>query len=392
MIERKMQTMSHSPDPYLLPPAPRPPEPSRRFSWLVILLALLVGFSVYRQLTDFWRGPAAEPRAITPRGDLAEAEKTTIEIFQQAAPSVVYITSVALRRDRLGFDVFEIPQGTGSGFIWDTGGHVVTNFHVVQAALEKRDALRVTLNDHSTYDAEIVGASPDKDVAVLRIRAPAARLKPLPLGTSADLQVGQQVYAIGNPFGLDYTLTTGIVSALGRSIQSVTRRRIEDVIQTDAAINPGNSGGPLLDSAGRLIGVNTAIYSPSGSSAGIGFAVPVDTVSRVVPQVITHGRVIRPALGVYPAHDNIARQMNIRGVLIREVEEGSGAEKAGLRGIRQAPDGSILLGDVIQQVDGQPIRDIDSLLNLLEKRNVGDVVEVIVLRDDEPLTVKVQLQ
>jgi len=276
--------------------------------------------------------------------------------------------------------------------VWDDGGHVVTNFHVVQAALEKRDAIRVTLNDRSTYDAEVVGVSPDQDLAVLRIRAPSVRLRPIPLGTSADLQVGQQVYAIGNPFGLDYTLTTGIVSALGRTIQSVTRRRIEDVIQTDAAINPGNSGGPLLDSAGRLIGVNTAIYSPSGSSAGIGFAVPVDTVVRVVPQVITHGRVIRPRLGVYPAPDSIARRMNIQGVLVREVEEGSGAEQAGLRGVRQMPDGTILLGDIILQIDGQPIRDTDALLNTLEKRKVDDVVEVTILRDDQTQTVKIRLR
>lgn len=384
--------MSYSPDSYTLPPTPRQPEPSRRFSWLVVLLALLVAFSVYRQLTDFWRTGSGEPRAITPRGDLADAEKTTIEVFQQTAPSVVYITSVALRRDRFGLDISEIPQGTGSGFVWDDGGHVVTNFHVVQAALEKRDAIRVTLNDRSTYDAEVVGVSPDQDLAVLRIRAPSVRLRPIPLGTSADLQVGQQVYAIGNPFGLDYTLTTGIVSALGRTIQSVTRRRIEDVIQTDAAINPGNSGGPLLDSAGRLIGVNTAIYSPSGSSAGIGFAVPVDTVVRVVPQVITHGRVIRPRLGVYPAPDSIARRMNIQGVLVREVEEGSGAEQAGLRGVRQMPDGTILLGDIILQIDGQPIRDTDALLNTLEKRKVDDLVEVTILRDDQTQTVKIRLQ
>jgi len=216
----------------------------------------------------------ALPRAITPRGDLAEEEKTTIALFRQASPSVVHITTLAVRQDAFSLDVFQIPQGTGSGFVWDNQGRIVTNFHVIRDA----DAAQVTLADHSSWKARLVGAYPDKDLAVLMVDAPKDRLHPIAIGTSHDLQVGQRLFAIGNPFGLDQSLTTGIISALGREIESVNRRAIKDMIQTDAAINPGNSGGPLLDSSGRLIGVNTAIYSPSGASAGIGFAIPVDEV------------------------------------------------------------------------------------------------------------------
>ena len=206
---------------------------------------------------------------------------------------MVFITTTTRQVDFWTRNVFEVPQGTGSGFVWDESGHIVTNYHVVQGAA----SAKVTLGE-TEYDADTVGVAPDQDLAVLEIRAARANLAPIAIGTSADLQVGQKVFAIGNPFGLDHTLTTGIVSALGRTIQSVTNRPIDGAIQTDAAINPGNSGGPLLDSAGRLIGVNTAIYSPSGASAGIGFAVPVDTVSRIVPELITHGKVVRPRLGV----------------------------------------------------------------------------------------------
>ncbi len=248
---------------------------------------------------------------ITPRGDLAADEKSMIAIFRQASPSVVHITTLAVRQDAFSFDVLQIPQGTGSGFVWDADGHVVTNFHVIQEA----DAATVTMADHSNWKAHLVGAYPDKDLAVLRVDAPPASLHPIPIGTSHDLQVGQKVFAIGNPFGLDQSLTTGIISALGREIQSVTQRPIKDVIQTDAAINPGNSGGPLLDSAGRLIGVNTAIYSPSGVSAGIGFAIPVDEVNRLVPQLIRHGRVIRPGLGIQVGPDRLAAELGLSGVL-----------------------------------------------------------------------------
>jgi S1-C subfamily serine protease len=229
--------------------------------------------------------PQAQPRAVTPRGDLAADDKATIELFKAVSPSVVHITNLGVRRDRFTLDVQQVPRGTGTGFVWDTNGFVVTNFHVVEGA----STVRVILADHSGYDSSQIWGYPDKDLAVVRINAPKEKLKPIAVGTSHDLQVGQKTLAIGNPFGLDQTLTNGIVSALGREIESANGRPLRGVIQTSAAINPGNSGGPLLDGAGRLIGVNTAILSPSGTFAGIGFAIPVDEVNQVVPQLIAHG-------------------------------------------------------------------------------------------------------
>ncbi len=317
-------------------------------SWMILLLMVGVAWLLVDRYRYVLYDPNAVPRAITPRGDLAGDEQTNIEVFQSASPSVVYITSLAIQRDRFSLNLLEIPQGTGSGFIWNSDGHVITNFHVIQNA----SGAKVTLADHSTWDARLVGTAPDQDLAVLSINAPRSRLKPLPIGRSSDLQVGQNVFAIGNPFELDQTLTTGIISALGREINSVSGRTIPDVIQTDAAINPGNSGGPLLDSAGRLIGVNTAIYSPSGSSAGIGFAVSVDTVNRVVPQLIRYGRVVRPGLGGRFANDATAQRMGIKGVLTMEVTEGSAAAIAGLKGTRRNRQGHLILGDVIVGISG----------------------------------------
>jgi S1-C subfamily serine protease len=239
---------------------------------LLVVLVVLLAVLLYREMGfGLFRGPTGKPRPVTARGDLAADEKATIELFQNASPSVVYVSPVELRQNVFTLNVTEV-RGTGSGFVWDEQGHIVTNFHVIQDANE----CRVTLFDNSTYDASLVGYAADKDMAVLHISAPADRLRPILIGTSGDLKVGQKVFAIGNPFGLDYTLTTGVVSALNREIQSPAGRTIQGVIQTDAAINPGNSGGPLLDSAGRLIGMTTSIYSPSGASAGLGFAVPVD--------------------------------------------------------------------------------------------------------------------
>jgi S1-C subfamily serine protease len=371
-------------------------ERSAGVFWAALLLfaaALLGGSCVallLRSGISGWRSaaPPVEPRAITPRGDLAADEKTTIELFKRCAPSVVYITNLAVRRDAFGFNVTEIPQGTGSGFVWDDQGHVVTNFHVIQGA----QRAEVTLQDHSSWPAALVGVLADKDVAVLRIDAPRATLRPILVGTSADLQVGQRVFAIGNPFGLDQTLTTGVISALKRQIRSVTNRPIQDVIQTDAAINPGNSGGPLLDSAGRLIGVNTAIYSPSGSSAGIGFAVPVDTVNRVVPQLVAHGRVVRPGLGVVLADDALARRLGVEGALVLQVSDGSAAERAGLRPTHRDEYGRIFLGDAIVAVDGQPVRSGDDLGLRFENLAVGDEVTLTLVRDQQRVDVKVQLQ
>lgn len=328
------------------------------------------------------------PVAVTPRGDLAEDEKATIALFRKASPSVVHITTVAVRQDAWSFNVLEIPEGTGTGFIWDDRGRVVTNYHVIRSG----DKAMVTLQDQSAWEASLVGAAPDKDLAVLQIAAPKDRLVPILVGTSDDLQVGQKAFAIGNPFGLDQTLTSGIISALDRQIESVTRRPIRGMIQTDAAVNPGNSGGPLLDSAGRLIGVNTSIYSPSGASAGIGFAIPVDTVRRVVPQIIAHGRLERPVLGVLLAEERLARRMGVEGLLILEVTPGSGAARAGLQPARRDRLGRIVPGDVIVGVDGKKVATSDDLYLALENRKVGDTVRVSVRRGSAVRDVEVQLQ
>ncbi|HEY4492827.1 MAG TPA: trypsin-like peptidase domain-containing protein, partial [Acidobacteriota bacterium] len=306
------------------------------------VVGLIAGLLFARWLLEHKKGGGI--RDLSPRvGAVAEEtpllpeERNTIDVFENAAKSVVFITSKALQYDFFSMNVFETPQGAGSGFLWDEEGHVVTNFHVIAGA----NALTVTLSDHSSYEAAVVGGEPNKDLAVLRIKAPSGKLIPVRIGTSDKLLVGQKVLAIGNPFGLDQTLTVGIVSALGRQIQSVTDRKIQDVIQTDAAINPGNSGGPLLDSNGSLIGVNTAIVSPSGAYAGIGFAVPVNTVKRVVPQLIRFGKVIRPGLGVGIVSDSVAQRLGIEGVIIGQVRPGSSAAEAGLRGIQRSWGGEI---------------------------------------------------
>jgi S1-C subfamily serine protease len=373
------------------PNDPQPPPsspPSRWRFWFVLTLIVGLVWLVGNRLRSGQHNTNVIPRTVTPRGDLAADERATIELFRQASPSVVYITSLARRRDIFSLNLFEIPQGTGSGFVWDQNGHIITNFHVIQGA----SGARVTLADQSVWDAQLVGTAPDQDLAVLYINAPKQQLAPITIGTSSDLQVGQKVFAIGNPFGLDQTLTTGIISALGREITAVTDRTISGVIQTDAAINPGNSGGPLLDSAGRLIGVNTAIYSPSGLSAGIGFAVPVDTINRVVPQLIRHGRIIRPGLGVRIADDATARRFGLQGVLIIQVEKGSAAETAGLHGTTRDAEGRLLLGDVIVGINADAITTSHDLMNILEKYTVGTTVTVAVLRQGARLTVPVTLQ
>jgi S1-C subfamily serine protease len=264
----------------------------------------------------------------------------------------------------------------------------VTNFHVIQGASEAQ----VTLSDQTVWDAKVIGTEPDKDIAVLKINAPKSSLRPLQIGLSSDLRVGQSVLAIGNPFGLDQTLTTGVISGLGREIESVSKRPIQDVIQTDAAINPGNSGGPLLDSSGRLIGVNTAIYSPSGSSAGIGFAVPVDTVNRIVPQIIKYGRAIKPVVGIQLLPDAMARQQRIDGIVIRGVAPGSGAEAAGLEGLLPDRRGNWIIRDVITGIEGKDVSDQNSLYRVLDRFKVGDEVTLTVERPgSKPRDVKVIL-
>ena len=319
---------------------------------------------------------------------LLENERNTIEVFEKTSNSVVYIKNKGLKRDYFSRNVFEIPQGSGSGFIWDDTGHIVTNYHVIEDA----KILTVTLFDNSVYEAKVVGVDSSKDLAVLKIDAPYNKLKPINTGDFNTLKVGRKVLAIGNPFGLDFTLTTGIISAMGREIKSTTGRTIHNVIQTDASINPGNSGGPLINSAGRLIGVNTAIVSPSGSSAGIGFAIPINTVLQVVPQLIKFGKVIRPGLGVIVLDDTYSKRLGIEGVVIREVRNNSSADYAGLKGLRRNVLGQVILGDIIIGIGGQAVTNGDELSEELEKYKVGDRIDVIILRDDQHFRVKVELQ
>jgi S1-C subfamily serine protease len=319
---------------------------------------------------------------------LGADERATIEVFEQASRSVVFITTSALRRDYWSLNLFEVPRGSGSGFVWDSRGYIVTNFHVIADA----SSIEVVMADQSEYEARVAGIDPDHDLAVLKIEAPPEKLEPVRTGRSSTLLVGQKVLAIGNPFGLDQTLTTGVVSAIGRTISSMTDRSIDGVIQTDAAINPGNSGGPLLDSSGRLIGVNTQILSPSGAYAGVGFAVPVDIVSRVVPQLIDYGKVIKPGFGVQPLSDRQAARWGITGVVLMRVDRGSAAARAGLQGMRQIRPGRFEIGDVIVGIDGEAVENLDDLYRVLDPHAVGDEVELEILREGERRTVSITLQ
>lgn len=365
-----------------------PARNSRLAAILAATLLLGAGFAV-----DVPRGrnSTPEPRPVVPRGAFGTEEAATIALFEAARGSVTYITTREQVRDFWTRNVFSVPRGTGSGFIWDEAGHVVTNFHVVSGASEAW----VRLADGSDHRAALTGASPAHDLAVLRIdfgqRPPPA----LPLGSSADLRVGQKVFAIGNPFGLDWTLTTGIVSALDRSLPGENQNLVQHLIQTDAAINPGNSGGPLLDSAGRLIGINTAIYSPSGASAGIGFAVPVDTLNRVVPQLITFGSYQRPTLGVEVDEDwnrRLQLAFGVRGVVILSVQDGGAAARAGLRGVRVGRDGSIAPGDIIVAVAGRPVATVAELLGRLDDQEVGATITLAVIREGSRVEIPVTLQ
>lgn len=326
-------------------------------------------------------------RAESPSLGFTAAEQATIKLFENAAPSVCFITTSNVRRDYWTRNVMEIPGGTGSGFVWDSDGHIVTNYHVIQ----KADRYQVTLSDQSMHEAELVGVAPDKDLAVLRINVPKRDLRPIPVGNSIKLRVGQSVFAIGNPFGLDQTLTTGIVSALGREIQSVAKIPIRDVIQTDAAINPGNSGGPLLDSSGRLIGVNTAIYSPSGASAGIGFSIPVNVVRWVVPDLIRYGKVKRPVMGIEPAAQQFLQRLGREGVLVLDVYKDSPADRAGIQPTYRNRSGQIVLGDIITSLNGKAIGSFNDLFLELEKYKPGDVISLEVERDEKVQEIELEL-
>ncbi len=371
------------------------PEPDpvlrrlRWITWTIVLIVVLWQFLPW--IERYLIGLTAEPRAVTPRGELASDERAIIQIFEQASPSVVFITTRQRVVSPWTRNVLSVPRGTGSGFVWDDLGHVVTNNHVIENSSEAT----VRLNDGRSYSAVLVGTSPVHDLAVLRINVPFNRPPPVPVGTSSDLKVGQKVFAIGNPFGLDYTLTSGIVSALDRSLEAEDGTSIEHLIQTDAAINPGNSGGPLLDSAGRLIGINTAIYSPSGTYAGIGFAVPVDTVNRVVPQLIAQGKYIGPSLGISVDADinrALTEQLDIQGVLVITVEPGSAAEAAGLRATQLDRRGNVIPGDVILAIDGERVESVFALLSKLDNHRIGDRVTLRVWRSGRELELSVVLQ
>ena len=356
---------------------------------LLLMNALLLSAAAY--LLVIQSAPAAEPRTIIPRGDLAADERATIELFRNARESVVFISTRQRVADFWTRNVYSVPRGSGSGLIWNETGHIVTNYHVIEGASEAQ----IQLADGRQFGASLVGASPQHDLAVLKIggigfSAPAR----VPIGTSSDLQVGQNVFAIGNPFGLDWTLTKGIVSALDRSLPNENGPDIRHLIQTDAAINPGNSGGPLLDSAGRLIGINTAIYSPSGASAGVSFAVPVDTVMRVVPQLIADGRYTRPTLGIESEDDineRLKRASGIDGVFILRVEPGSVAEHAGLTAAQRTRRG-VVPGDIVLALNGEPVSRVGDLLARLDDFRVGQNVELTLVRGGAQRNVRLKLE
>ncbi|KAL3783822.1 hypothetical protein HJC23_005315 [Cyclotella cryptica] len=395
-------------------------------------------FLAFRQSASAQLAVDAPPQQINTGQKVAAAsrllcadleEENRIAIFERVAPSVVYIDTFAEKRDVFSTNVMEVPIGSGSGYIWDSEGHIVTNFHVVQEAksaqvailtassavsgnalLSKQTGGGSSMDDpvnainpftsvrpgalgsvgstalngftRNVYKARVIGVDPTKDIAVLKVDAPINELRPIEVGTSQGLRVGQGSLAIGNPFGLDHTLTTGVISGLGREVKSPTGRPISNVIQTDAAINPGNSGGPLLDSSGRMIGMATAIYSPSGASAGVGFAIPADTVQYVVTMLIENGQIIRPLLGVSILDSKQARQaLGItKGVLILEVKPGTPAFKAGLRGIRRSDSGIIEIGDIITAIEGSQITKEEDLFKAVEQFEPGDVVTVTVNR------------
>ncbi len=397
---------------------PSPPERGLYRTVLVPVLVVTIILALL-QVLEWWRGgpdetstdprtaqppsgpaPRGEPDATTAReapddaeraerawNDLCQEEQRTVAIFERVSPAVVSVANRAVVRGGFfGLTLYELEQGAGSGFVWDREGHVISNYHVVHNST----SLTVTLRDGTSYDARLVGVDPDRDLAVLKIDAPEHLLSPIETGSSQDLRVGQRALAIGNPFGLDTTLTVGVVSALGRTIQSMTNRRISDVIQTDAAINPGNSGGPLLDFQGRLIGVNTAIVSPSGAYAGVGFAVPVDTVRRVVPQLIEHGRVRRAGMGIELLPDHITRRSGVQGVGILAVAPNGPAARAGLEGVRRRR-GGLYFGDILVAVADVPVASTDDYAAVMDECRAGETVRVEVVRDGRRRRVAVTL-
>lgn len=320
---------------------------------------------------------------------LLENERNNIVVYKAAVKSVVNISNIRLARSFWNYDVQKVPQGSGSGFIWDGSGHIVTNYHVIDRGVE---FLVTFQDDKKQYKAKLLGGDPRKDIAVLKLEERPKELFPVTAGTSADLEVGQKAIAIGNPFGLDHTMTTGIISALGRKIQGYGEVTIHGMIQTDSSINPGNSGGPLLDSSGKLIGMNTMIYSNSGSSAGIGFAVPVDTILKIVPEVIKYGRIKRPGLGISLLEDFYKMRLGIeKGVVIGAVAPKGPAGMAGLKGMSETNRGYIV-GDVITSIADKEVNTYDDIFSALDKYNIGDTVDVSYLKDGKtPKKIKMKL-
>lgn len=316
-----------------------------------------------------------------------EDEQNTIEIVRQTTHSVVFITNIQYVKD-LFFSEEKVARGSGSGFVWDGNGHIVTNYHVI----EDGDIFVVAMPDQKQRRARLVGKEINKDIAVLKIEGDLKKTHPITIGSSGNLVVGQKVIAIGNPFGFDHSVTTGIVSALGRQIVGIGNVTIRNMIQTDASINPGNSGGPLLNSSGELIGMNTMIYSRTGTSAGIGFAVPVDIIKKIVPQIIRFGKVIRPGIGVSLLTDAYASRLHIKGAVIMEVEPGSPAFKAGLRGLGRNQTGQFYIRDVIIGLDDIPINSYDDLYNALDNYRVNDRVTLTVKRDKKTRKVNIRLE
>jgi 2-alkenal reductase len=352
----------------------------------IVIAALLVVLAVYvaQPYVNRWMFSASTPRTIEPRGGLSDLERTTIEVFERASPSVVQVVGRAGALDVPQLESENGPAQSGTGFVWDAAGHVVTNDHVVEGT----GSLAVRFASGQVSRAHVVGTAPNYDLAVIRVDTTRSLPPPIAIGTSDDLKVGQLVFAIGNPFGLDQSLTTGIISALKRRLPTSGGREITNVIQTDAAINPGNSGGPLLDSAGRVIGVNTAILSPSGTSAGIGFAIPIDSVNRVVPELIRRGSVPTPGIGIVAASEAAATRAGTQGVVIVRTAPGSSAERAGLRGIdpRTGKPGDIIVG-----INGKPVRGMADLIQELERGGVGKRVTVTVQRDGREVPVEVEV-
>ncbi len=315
-------------------------------------------------------------------------EVNTIKLFQKHSSSVVNINSMRVQRHLFSFDTTEVPAGTGTGFIWSNQGFIVTNFHVIQDASQ----IVVSFKNGLTAKAKVVGAEPSKDIAVLKTELPPNfEFAAFALSDSNKLLVGQKVVAIGSPFGLDQTVTTGIISALGRSIVGVGNVTIRDMIQTDASINPGNSGGPLLDSRGFLLGMNTMIYSESGSSAGVGFAVPANTIARTVNDIIKYGRVKQPGIGISFFDDSVTRRLGMRGVLIKEVAQNGPAEKAGMRGTMRNRNGEIVIGDLIVAVDGAKVATYDDLYLIFDQKKIGDEVTVTIIRHRKEHQLKINL-